>query len=199
VAKAKATHKPKLDIVVDPKREKGLTEKQEKFARIYATEDVTRTEAARLAGYSESAVHTVGSRFLNGKDFPQIVARVAELKEELSKKYEVTFDGHIRQLARIRDMALDKGNYTAAVAAEKSRGQAAGIYISRHEVMVGKIDQMSREEVLAEIHKLQAQFPLLAADTAPTIDMVRSLRSADEIPDFVPETEREEILRALEE
>ena len=199
MAKAKATHKPKLDIVVDPKREKGLTEKQEKFCRIYATEDVTRTEAARLAGYSESAVHTVGSRFLNGKDFPQIVARVAELKEELSKKYEVTFDGHIRQLARIRDMALDKGNYTAAVAAEKSRGQAAGIYISRHEVMVGKIDQMSREEVLAEIQKLQAQFPLLAAETAPTIDMVRSARSVDAIPDYVPSEVREEIERELQE
>ena len=196
---AKATHKPKLDIVVDPKREKGLTEKQEKFCRIYATEDVTRTEAARQAGYSDKAAPVVGSKFLNGRDFPHIIARIAELKEELSKKYEVTFDGHIRQLARIRDMALDKGNYTAAVAAEKSRGQAAGIYISRHEVMVGKIDQMSREEVLAEIQKLQAQFPLLAAETAPTIDMVRSARSVDAIPDYVPSEVREEIERELQE
>lgn len=199
MAKAKATHKPKLDIVVDPKREKGLTEKQEKFCRIYATEDVTRTEAARQAGYSDKAAPVVGSKFLNGRDFPHIIARIAELKEELSKKYEVTFDGHIRQLARIRDMALDKGNYTAAVAAEKSRGQAAGIYISRHEVMVGKIDQMSREEVLAEIQKLQAQFPLLAAETAPTIDMVRSARSVDAIPDYVPSEVREEIERELQE
>jgi len=199
VAKAKATHKPKLDIVVDPKREKGLTEMQERFCRIYATEDVTRTEAARQAGYSDKAAPVVGSKFLNGRDFPHIIARITELKEELSRKYEVTFDGHIRQLARIRDMALDKGNFTAAVAAEKSRGQAAGIYISRHEVMVGKIDQMSREEVLAEIQKLQAQFPLLAAETAPTIDMVRSARSVDAIPDYVPSEVREEIERELQE
>ena len=199
MAKAKATHKPKLDIVVDPKREKGLTEMQERFCRIYATEDVTRTEAARQAGYSDKAAPVVGSKFLNGRDFPHIIARITELKEELSRKYEVTFDGHIRQLARIRDMALDKGNFTAAVAAEKSRGQAAGIYISRHEVMVGKIDQMSREEVLAEIQKLQAQFPLLAAETAPTIDMVRSARSVDAIPDYVPSEVREEIERELQE
>ena len=198
MARAKQTHKPKLDILVNPKT-KGLTEKQEKFCRIYATEDVTRTEAARQAGYSDKAAPVVGSKFLNGRDFPHIIARIAELKEELSKKYEVTFDGHIRQLARIRDMALDKGNYTAAVAAEKSRGQAAGIYISRHEVMVGKIDQMSREEVLAEIQKLQAQFPLLAAETAPTIDMVRSARSVDAIPDYVPSEVREEIERELQE
>lgn len=199
MAKAKATHKPKLDIVVDPKREKGLTEKQEKFCRIYATEDVTRTEAARQAGYSDKAAPVVGSKFLNGRDFPHIIARIAELKEELSRKYEVTFEGHIRQLARIRDMALEKGNYTAAVAAEKSRGQASGIYVSRSEILVGKIDQMSREEVLAEIQKLQQQYPLLAAETAPTIDMVRSARSVDAIPDYVPSEVREEIERELQE
>jgi hypothetical protein len=185
MARAKTTHKPKLDIVVNPKKEKGLTEKQEKFCRIYATEDVTRTDAARMAGYTETTAPIAGSRFLNGRDYPHILARIAEIKEELSKKYEVTFDGHVRQLARIRDMALDKGNFTAAHAAEKSRGQAAGLYISRSEILVGKIDQMSKEEVLAEIAKLQSQFPILIESTAPTIDMVAARRDAEEIPDLV--------------
>lgn len=184
MAKAKATHKPKLDVLVNPKT-KGLTEKQEKFCRIYATEDVTRTEAARMAGYSDTTAPIAGSRFLNGRDYPHILARIAEIKEELSKKYEVTFDGHIRQLARIRDMALEKGNFTAAHAAEKSRGQAAGLYISRSEILVGKIDQMSREEVLAEIAKLQSQFPVLLENTAPTIDMIAASRSPGDIPDYV--------------
>jgi hypothetical protein len=185
MARAKTTHKPKLDIVVNPKKEKGLTEKQEKFCRIYATEDVTRTDAARMAGYTETTAPIAGSRFLNGRDYPHILARIAEIKEELSRKYEVTFDGHVRQLARIRDMALDKGNFTAAHAAEKSRGQAAGLYISRSEILVGKIDQMSKEEVLAEIAKLQSQFPILIESTAPTIDMVAARRDAEELPDLV--------------
>lgn len=185
MARAKQTHKPKLDIVVNPKKEKGLTEKQEKFCRIYATEDVTRTEAARLAGYTESTAPIAGSRFLNGRDYPHILARIAEIKEELSRKYEVTFDGHVRQLARIRDMALEKGNFNAAHAAEKSRGQAAGLYISRSEILVGKIDQMSKEEVLAEIAKLQSQFPILIEQTAPTIDMIAARRDAEEIPDML--------------
>lgn len=174
MARAKATHKPKLDILVNPKT-KGLTEKQEKFCRIYATEDVTRTEAARLAGFGEGTAAWAASRFLNGRDYPHVLARVAEIKEELSQKYEVTFDGHIRQLAKIRDMALEKGNFTAAVAAEKSRGAAAGLYVSRSEILVGKIDQMSRDEVMAEIVKLQSQFPVLMLDTAPggqVIDVV---------------------------
>lgn len=187
MAIAKATHKPKLDVLVNPKT-KGLTEKQEKFCRIYATEDVTRTEAAKLAGYSDTTAPIAGSRFLNGRDYPHVLARIAEIKEELSKKYEVTFDGHIRQLARIRDMALDKGNFTAAHAAEKSRGQAAGLYISRSEILVGKIDQMSKEEVLAEIAKLQSQFPILLEHTAPTADMVRSPRDPDDLTDVTPAT-----------
>jgi hypothetical protein len=193
MARAKQTHKPKLDIVVNPKKEKGLTEKQEKFCRIYATEDVTRTEAAKLAGYSDTTAPIAGSRFLNGRDYPHILARIAEIKEELSRKYEVSFDGHVRQLAKIRDMALEKGNYTAAVAAEKSRGQVAGLYISRSEILVGKIDQMSREEVLAEIAKLQTQFPILINQTAPTIDMISARRDAEEIPVLVNEEIEAEI------
>ena len=193
MARAKQTNKPKLDIVVNPKKEKGLTEKQEKFCRIYATEDVTRTEAAKLAGYSDTTAPIAGSRFLNGRDYPHILARIGEIKEELSRKYEVSFDGHVRQLAKIRDMALEKGNYTAAVAAEKSRGQVAGLYISRSEILVGKIDQMSREEVLAEIAKLQTQFPILINQTAPTIDMISARRDAEEIPVLVNEEIEAEI------
>jgi hypothetical protein len=198
MAKAKSTHKPKLDILVNPKT-KGLTELQEKFCRIYATEDVTRTEAARLAGYSESSAAIVGSRFLNGRDHPHILVRVAEIKEELSRKYEVTFDSHIRQMARIREAALESENFTAAVAAEKARGQAAGLYVSRSEILVGKIDQMSKEEVLAEIAKLQQQFPVLVSQTAPTIDMVSLSRDASEIPDFVTPEERERIEAEIDE
>lgn len=198
MARAKTTHKPKLDILVNPKT-KGLTEKQEKFCRIYATEDVTRTEAARLAGYSESAAAWAGSRFLNGRDYPQILARIAEIKEELSKKYEVTFDNHVRQLARIRDAAFEKGNFPAAVSAEKARGAAAGLYVTRQEILVGKIDQMSREEVLAEIAKLQTEFPVLANATAPTIDMIRGPRSEDDIDAFVSDPEQDAILAELDQ
>ena len=194
MARAKATHKPKLDVLVNPKT-KGLTEKQEKFCQIYATEDVTRTEAARLAGFSESAAAWAGSRFLNGRDYPHILARIAEIKEELSRKYEVTFDNHVRQLARIRDAAFENKNFPAAVSAEKARGQAAGLYVSRQEILVGKIDQMSREEVLAEIAKLQKEFPMLAQSTAPTIDMVRSLREED---DFILEANPDDILAELD-
>ena len=62
--------------------------------------------------------------------------------------------------------------------------------------MVGKIDQMSREEVLAEIAKLQQDFPVLMNATAPTIDMIRGPRDADAPDTFsqIDEAELDEIL-----
>ena len=50
MAKAKVTHKNKLDIVANPRVETGLTPMQEKFATIYATEEVTQTEALSKQG-----------------------------------------------------------------------------------------------------------------------------------------------------
>ncbi len=170
--RGKRTHKVptnSLRVIVDPRRELGLTERQEKFAKIYATEDVTQTEAARLAGFKNPG--NAASHFMSGKRFPLVLKRVQEIKEELAQKYEVTFENHVMRMAQIRDLALDGKNFTAAVAAEKARGQAAGLYITRSEILVGKIDQMSRDEVLSEIRRLQAEFPVLANTTMPTIDM----------------------------
>lgn len=166
----KVNKKAAMDLIatpVNPKREIGLTERQEQFARIYATGTVTQTEAARQAGYAnprQNATDIIQN--------PAVIERIRELKEELSIKFEVTFENHVKKLSEIRDAALDKGNFTAAVAAEKARGQAAGLYVSRQEIMVGKIDQMSREEVIAEIERMKKEYPMLANLTgSPVIDV----------------------------
>jgi ABC-type ATPase with predicted acetyltransferase domain len=83
-------------------------------------------------------------------------------------------------MAEIRDAAMEKGNYAAAVAAEKSRGQAAGLYVSRTEIMVGKIDQMTKEEVLQEIQKLSREFPILLEATKPDAEIVMDLKTVRE-------------------
>lgn len=141
----------------NPRRERGLTEKQERFARYVAGGNMTYAEAAVKAGLQAD----YASALMNEKKFPRVVERVREIKQELAYRTDLTFESHVAKMAEIRDAAMDKGNFTAAVAAEKSRGQAAGFYVSRSEIMVGKIDQMSREEVMAEIKRLQAEFPSL--------------------------------------
>lgn len=149
--------------VVNPLHEKGLTQRQEKFCKLYATENYTVSECVVMAGYStdQNAVWSMGSKLLNGRDYPNVVARIRELKQEMAGKYEVNFDNHVRRLAEIRDAAVATGNYAAAVTAEKARGQAAGLYVTRQEILVGKIDQMSKEELIEEIAKLNKEYPAL--------------------------------------
>jgi len=154
-------------------RELGLTERQETFARYVAGGNMTYAEAARRAGFKGKWTHRYGYMLMNPELFPKVVDRVRQIKEELAYRTDVTFEGHVTKMAEIRDAAMEKGNFTAAVAAEKSRGQAAGLYVSRSEIMVGKIDQMSRDEVLAEIRRLQAEFPVLAlSDSSAVIDVL---------------------------
>lgn len=145
--------------------ENGLTEKQEAFCRNFVFGFMTQTEAAEKAGYQDAAV--VASRFMNGRDNPKIVERIRELEKDLAKQHEVTYESHITQLARIRDLAIDQKALGPAVAAEKQRGMAAGLYITRSEILVGRIDQMSRDEVLEEIKKLQEQYPALKQAMLP--------------------------------
>jgi hypothetical protein len=147
------------------KLESGLTQKQEEFCRNFVFGFMNQTEAAEKAGYQDPAV--VASRFMNGRDNPKIIERIRQLEKDLAKQHEVTYESHISQLARIRDLAIEQKALGPAVAAEKQRGMAAGLYISRSEILVGKIDQMSREEVLAELQKLQEQYPALKEAMLP--------------------------------
>ena len=48
----------------------------------------------------------------------------------------------------------EENNFSAAVQAEKARGQAAGLYVERKEVRHGSIDAMSREEVEEKINQI---------------------------------------------
>ena len=165
MALAKRTHKPHLEVVANPRTEKKITPKQEEFVRFYCCEDISQTEAAVRAGYSKKSAHAIASQLLNGTRYPHVVARVYEVKKELAHKYEVTFENHVRKLADIRDIALREGSYAAAVAAEKNRGQAAGLYVERKEILHGKIDTMTKLEVLKEIKKLHEEYPVLSVVT----------------------------------
>ena len=60
----------------------------------------------------------------------------------------------MQELARLREKSLSEKSFSAAVNAERLRGQAAGLYIDRKEIRTGSIDSMSREEVLGKLKEL---------------------------------------------
>ena len=93
---------------------KRLTEMQQRFAElvVFGGPDgpVTQTEAAKIAGYSEKRCRQEGSELLNPRLSPLVVQYVSKLKEERNKKYEVNYENHITELARIKEAALKKGS-----------------------------------------------------------------------------------------
>ena len=81
---------------------------------------------------------------------------------QLANKYQVTYGRHIRKLAEIRDLAIEKGNFTSAVAAEVQRGRAAGLYVERKEIRTGSLESLSIEDLKTKIKSLVGDYkPLL--------------------------------------
>ena len=61
---------------------------------------------------------------------------------------------HVVELARLRDRALQDKSHSAAINAERLRGQAAGLYVERKEIRTGSIDDMSRDEVIKRLKEI---------------------------------------------
>ena len=139
-----------------PIRANGLTDKQQIFVKIFAENEgrLTPTECARQAGYSEASANVTSSQLLNGKRYPKVVDAIITKRAELEKTHEVKLQKHVQELARLREKSLNEKSYSAAVNAERLRGQAAGLYIDRKEIRTGSIDSMSREEVLNKLKEL---------------------------------------------
>tara|TARA_Y100000114_G_scaffold82721_1_gene76410 strand:- start:236 stop:712 length:477 start_codon:yes stop_codon:yes gene_type:complete len=137
---------------------KRLTEMQKRFAEllVYGTENgpVTKSEAAIMAGYSKDRARREASELTNPKYSPLVVQYIGELKEEKLKKFEVTYDGHVAELGKIRERALKKGAWSAAVNAETNRGKAAGLYIDRKIIKTGKLEDLSEEELESKMKQI---------------------------------------------
>jgi hypothetical protein len=140
----------------NPKGGDGLTDKQRIFVKIYAENEgrLTPTECARQAGYKEDRANVTSSELLNGKKFPKVVEAIIARRAEIEKTHEVKLNKHVQELARLREKSLAEKSYSAAVNAERLRGQAAGLYIDRKEIRTGSIDSMSRDDVLKQLKEL---------------------------------------------
>ena len=137
---------------------KRLTEMQMRFAEFVVFGGVdgpmTQAEAAIAAGYSKLRARQEGSELLNPRLSPLVVQHVGKLKEERLRKFEVSYEGHVAELARIKELALKKGSFSSAVNAETNRGKAAGLYIDRKIIKHGKLEDMSELELEAKMKQI---------------------------------------------
>ena len=143
---------------------KRLTEMQMNFAHEIVTNEGRKnaTECATDAGYTKDTAVVKASQLQNPKLYPLVVKYIGELREEYQKKYAVTFERHISELAKIRIDALKKGAWSAAVNAEVARGKAAGLYVEQKIIRTGKIDDLSEAELENRMKEIIDQYsPIL--------------------------------------
>jgi len=129
-------------------RPKELTPKQMKFAELFVTHEgrMTATQAAEAAGYTTRPRQTA-SELRNPNLYPLVVKYIGELRQELQRKYEVTFENHIAELAKLRDEARAKGAWSAAGNMEIARGKAAGLYVEQKIIKHGRLEDMTEKEL----------------------------------------------------
>ena len=143
---------------------KRLTEMQMKFAHEVVSNEGRKNgfECAVSAGYAEDSARVRASELQNPKIYPLVVKYIGELREEYQRKYAVSFERHVSELAKIRMEALKKGAWSAAVNAEVARGKAAGLYIEQKIIRTGKLDDLSEDELEKRMKEIIDQYsPIL--------------------------------------
>ena len=135
---------------------KRLTDMQQKFAELLVFNEgrKTPTECAIEAGYDKDSAHVRASELRNPNKYPGVVRYIGELREEIQKKYEITFEKHVAELAKLRDSSRDKGAWSAAINAEVARGKAAGLYVEQKIIRTGKLEDMTEKELELKMKQL---------------------------------------------
>jgi len=147
---------------------KRLTDMQMRFAEFIVfggpEGPMTQSEAAIAAGYAKDSARVEGSQLLNPRYSPLVVQYVGTLREERIKKHQITYDTHLAELARLREAALKKSSFSAAVNAETNRGKAGGLYIERKIIKHGKLEDMTEEQ-------LESKMKQILDDYAPILNI----------------------------
>ena len=147
---------------------KRLTEMQKRFCQylVFGGPEgpVNKMEAAELAGYSFKRARVEGSELTNPKLSPLVVKYKDELEQERDLKFGVTYENHIAELARIKQLALKKNSFSAAVNAETNRGKAGGLYIDRKIIKHGKLEDMTEEQIEAKMKQIEDDYGALLSD-----------------------------------
>ena len=134
---------------------KDLTDNQEKFARSYvATGNIQ--ESYRRAGYNINSKNvTKNAREIY--ENPKVQLRIAQLKEEAAKKYELTTDEITHKLLKAYDAAMGESQYSAAIRAAELLGKHLGMFIERsehHHIIEGIFSGNSAPQVETDLKNL---------------------------------------------
>ena len=152
--------KPTENTIGKVGRPAGLTESQKTFAKYYVEGRHSNAECARMAGYSDKSSITMASKLLNGRDFPDVVELIKELRQAAERRYGVTLMHQLKRLDELSRGAEEAGQYSAAINAVKIRSPLGGLTIDRREQQhVHQLDSMTKQDIVARLAELRKSYP----------------------------------------
>jgi phage terminase small subunit len=142
-----------------------LTPKQKKFAEVMVAKwgQITKAEAAREAGYTpkrENGASELGSKLTNPNKNPHVVRYIEKLRAAETFKWEKDKLRSYKQFDRMREGAIEKNQFNAAINAEKSIGQMAGFFVNKSEVNVIGLEGMSPIDPSRKVLSKSIRVPL---------------------------------------
>jgi phage terminase small subunit len=133
--------------------------RHERFAQL-VSEGKSATAAMKEAGYSDGRNSW---RLMNNE---AIRGRIDELLARGAERAEVTVASLLEELEVARQLAMQKGQASAAVQATMGKAKLTGLIVDRREVgSAGEFDHLTDEELVAEATRMARELGLLPPET----------------------------------
>ena len=133
-----------------------LTAKQRKFVDIYVANFgfISKTEAARQAGYTAKDPNTIAAKLTNPNRNPHVVRYLEKKLAQEQGKYANKLRSY-KRFEKFGNDAANKNQFASAINAEFRSGQLAGMYVDKKEITHNTLEGMSREQLEKRLSELE--------------------------------------------
>tara|TARA_R110001592_G_scaffold132701_3_gene347478 strand:+ start:245 stop:745 length:501 start_codon:yes stop_codon:yes gene_type:complete len=133
-----------------------LTAKQRRFVEIYVANFgyISKTEAARQAGYTAKDPNTIAAKLTNPNRNPHVVRYLEKKLAQEQGKYANKLRSY-KRFEKFGDGAANKNQFASAINAEFRSGQLAGMYVDKKEITHNSLEGMSREQLEKRLSELE--------------------------------------------
>jgi hypothetical protein len=130
-AAGRSSHQTRPVADKRPGKPRFMSSQRERFCQLIAFKGYTSSEAYREAYDSEANDRTVHVESSKLRNDPEVAQRIEQLKRPALLAGEVTLEGHLDTLGKLRDLAVLSGELSVAVTAETNRGKVGGFYVDK--------------------------------------------------------------------
>ena len=119
------------------------------------TDILFHVEKPKESAYKIEGLEVAATNASADSSEAKVVEAIENLQREYAEASKLDFVKHSRELSRLRDIAVTNGQMGPAINAEYRRGQLAGFYVDRKEVVTASLDNMTRPELEAKLKEIR--------------------------------------------